>query len=376
MGVKRSFEEIDYRSNIDSKDLQEKFSYIKELVAKSINSWNYVRDKQDILNKANKYINNHTNSYIRRLERHIDELKTSLEEDTVESHIFIDDMFDSKYLIDTDNIEITNGVAHLKEISKSNELPLSENEYGDNILSKYVDITVNGNNDKLLRTVPADGIWVDSFDYGDDIKIRVDTKKIMSSKMNVIKIDPVPWLTKINYIKYKSTNGTLKDLPGFVESSGNVYHLFSITDFNNLIEFKISGPRDIDDTSKQIGGLSNLEIYQANFADIGELVFKLGSDVTDTIDFIRSFKANYIWSGPSFHTDRYITFPIEFIITNSNEKVIEDASSYSEFYNSTNDTFPLDIPFDIPDSDEIYLHVVLNNINGFSALFQNFKLVC
>jgi hypothetical protein len=375
-------EEIDYRSKIDSKKLNEMLRSIEESVLRSIMRSSELEQQMNRLNlgivsaytslaRSNQIYNSYPEPY------------------DIPSGFYGGVCFSTGYGDVTNGRQNKNaGIITLSwdDNKKISKIPIYEDTLSPNV-EIYVDDVYRPQTDPVYNILDGDDttFWIETMASGvHTIEVRLPPS--VKRTFNYVEANPFPVfgmnITKIEYYDLQSVATTIYDSSSsFYNSSTPIVLHLSPKEFNNTIKFTVECLDGINTV-----GFSKIDICSIDYTDnITTCYFKFenvptGNDHADNpIDSISPVAINLDFFVDGIIDNNYDKFISEIsLVTNpttDDGKVILQRKPGRQLINTTTISVDQDPAVDTVTSDNaLYLKVVMNEVNLTTPMFKGAKL--
>jgi hypothetical protein len=359
--------EREFRSEINSEDLNRNFGEIYDDIAEALLRYQYVNNKlSEHISDMNYEIQSLT-AKIEDLEGAYASLNSSL------SVLYWDAHSDVEVLDSTCNHEKSVGNVTLEWSKNWTKMQVTVNEWGDNEAGPNVSVAVDDGGGEVYIDRPDDIYdaldnnpqtnWVVEYDdpVPSGLTVRIEVPPSMNPSINNLYVAPFPdGGPTIESVEYITVLGSWIELATNINSRTRLH--FTPVDYGNQVRFTISPVELLNSEMETVGvfGVQDIDVGFIEYSSTGYIVIELEHGTT--ISAITSVTADYSIT-PS--TDESVTNP--FVL-----EIFEDSGLNTRCYSSTLDGHPFTGSISISTSTtSLYAKVTMKKINNTTPVLRS-----
>lgn len=362
-------DEIEYRSKLSSEEMNEKIVAIRDAITTSVmnaqrlNALVHLYKLSEHYGSSQKFSDNQlllslTNQY--------------LNSPAFPANVIFFSSRDSGKIIA--NTAITadeyTGVSYLTPTTLLSKITTVVDELGDRVVHPDTTLTVNGVQlpikhlaYRMLNLEETD-VWIDDSSLLASTTVTITHPQSVKDTLNYIRIYPFPENgPAITNVEYLGSNGSYTTIPWFGSFSAPTEFHFSPVSYANSLRLTITNKLYLN---RRVWGFRSVELYNATYSSVGEILFEGTTLDGANISNITSFTADYE-NANQVVVGSVMDQPIYFLLESPTGVIYYDSRTGVSPFTTTSPV----ISYSAANTNKLRLRVVFRSQGGTSPVFRS-----
>ena len=362
-------DEIPYRSNASSEDMNEKILTIRNGISVSVRNSQRMNALLHLYSLAELYGSTQKFTDMQALLARISTYLASTQAPANTVYWTAREKEQKVSGVNTSTNTYT-GVVFLQQTQSFSKLTTFTDDQGERVLHPDTNISVDGADlskghlGYRMLNMNMEDVWVDDTSTAATTTVIISHPRSVRSTLNHVKVLPYPEHgAEITNLEYLSDGGTYTQVPGFSSFTAPAEFHFSPVEYADYLRITIS---NADYFGKRVWGFRNVELYTADYYQDGQILLEAQSQDGTNIANITSFTPNHRYDN-MFSVQSSTDAPIYYQIEDPNGTVYYDSrTDVSPF---TTDSPP--ISYSGASSHRIRLRIFFIGVGSSTPVFRS-----